>query len=766
MPADTGVHSGATTFAPPRFRLAVLRSETEWVVRSFVFEERVHEPYRVGVVALPMDPDFEFSPLIGMRAALTIERQGRTRVLHGEVFAAELLDGRVPRVRLEIGPALAGLAFARRSRVFQDLTVVEIATRIAGPSLDVSRLKEELRPRDYCVQYRETDLDFLLRILAEEGITILWEHGDEHERAVLIDRNQALLGARLRDDPREASHPPVLPYSPRREEAIDRECILVLSQHAERRPERWSHSRWGWMSKPTVMLRGEETLGDPGTVGHQFVCDEGRSSEDGGSDQRLVRDDTKRRARLHAARDRAQRCTLFAKTNAIAVSAGRTFEAGRTPHDGFREVWVITSAVHRADVPHASIGGSSAIAETSYVNELDCQPLAHALVPPKPIRPRADGVQSAVVTGPEGEEIHCDRFGRIRVRMLWDDAPHDQEETSCWLRVAQPWAGSGWGTSFVPRVGSEVLVSFFGGDPDRPICTGSVSNGANLPPFSLPHHKTRTGIRTATLGDAGDFSELSFDDSTGNEDAYFRAAGRLRLDVGREHRIRVGGSQRETVNGARSTDVGEDALHVGGDRREIVDGHFDQTVRGAIRLRVSDTPPQTEGPTGLGVVVEHGTADYQVADGFVVTCGDSRLEIRRTEILLSSPTIRLTSPVGSTRHPTSVTLTGTGLELAADTIHHRAVQASTKADDGVSLHAGAQGDHAEVKLCSGAARMHAAAGVDLQAEDINVHAARALALHGAACAVTGDALTTRVEQQIQMLTPGDVKVVGRKIELN
>jgi len=184
------------------------------------------------------------------------------------------------------------------------------------------------------------------------------------------------------------------------------------------------------------------------------------------------------------------------------------------------------------------------------------------------------GVQTAIVVGPEGEQIHTDEFGRVKVQFHWDRARQYNDDSSCWVRVSQNWAGTGWGTLFIPRIGQEVIVGFLNGDPDRPIITGCVYNGSNTPPYTLPDEKTKSTIKSMSVPDSGGVNEIRFEDKAGEEQLFiqaentldFRAKGSCRESVGGEHHLTIGVEQFEKVEGHKH-------LTVLGSRKEKVDGN-------------------------------------------------------------------------------------------------------------------------------------------------------------------------------------------------
>jgi type VI secretion system secreted protein VgrG len=569
----------------PQYTLRVRASEgdtaTTWRVWSFVFEERVHAPYALRIHAIAdADTVAHFDPeaLLGARVVFEIRRGHAKRVVHGVVLESDLLgEGRGgPSIRLHVGPALALMGFYRRCRVFQCRTVPEIVRDVLEPrlvaqggALEFGRLVSTYASRDYCVQYRETDLDFVLRILTDAGITLLFHHGEDAETVVLVDSNQALpprghepLSVRVGDAP------PSLLFVPRSEHELPVETIHTLRQ------------------------------------------------------------------RVHLEQRRVE---LRATSNVIGLRAGSVFGLDEPPEAGYHPVWVVTRVRHYGEAPHAAADRWDDA--TEYSNEIECQPHRLPIVPPRAPRPRVDGPQTAIVTGPPGEMIHCDELGRVHVRMLWDDDPHEGEGTSCWVRVAQPWAGSDFGVAFVPRVGAEVVVSFIDGDPDRPLCTGGLFNGGAMPPYALPDGRTRTVIRTRSANDDG-YNELSFDDAHGAEEVYLHAQRNLREHVRAEHRTYMGGDRHSAVSGSLSASVGKDHhLTVAGDHHHTVAGDVMQHFRGACRLRVSEAPRGPTGNAGMTITVERGTFAIDAADAIVLHCGESRLELQPGQIVLTSPQI-------------------------------------------------------------------------------------------------------------------------------
>jgi type VI secretion system secreted protein VgrG len=338
-----------------------------------------------------------------------------------------------------------------------------------------------------------------------------------------------------------------------------------------------------------------------------------------------------------------------------------------------------------------------------YENRFTCLPSS---IPARPAL-RRDRVQQVVevatVTGPAGEDIYTDEFGRIKVQFPWDRDGTHNETSSCWIRVSQAWAGAGWGSQFIPRVGMEVLVSFVGGDVDRPVVTGCLYNGIHPTAFALPDHKTRSGFRTQSTPGGDGFNELSFDDAAGSEQMQLHAARDLDVDVKRNHTIEVGGDEirhvrrdlQDVVDGDRTTQTrgaatviasGDHGVQIGGDRNDIIGGNDSLRVDKERSVRVGGRERRENGAESElfyrddqtvriqgcattvvgrreakrsyvlhveGVAQIAGTTETEVTSekAVVLRCGKSSLRLTPEAIEISAPTVRVV---------------GRGAEISAD----------------------------------------------------------------------------------------------------
>ena len=567
--------------------------------------EPVDGPFALRVLALH-DDTVDPHGFIGARLELSFgRRHDEPRHVHGVVVRAELVgtDDGVAQLQLDVAPALAAAELVPRSAVFQDVTIVEIAhtllgraARARGLDLDLVELGcPAFEPLDYAVQWRESDLDFVARLLADHGVTWLVEtkaadDGPAHERVVLLGPAARWPGAGPQPFTDGVGRkPPCHAMAHGREAVAIDETIAVLRVASSVAPRGWTWAAWDWSSVVPGELRGHAPQPEP----PEHTPEHSPAHTDIGYDhdthrlverERTVLDDSPTRAalRLAAARSRAAACR--GRSDIVALRAGTVLEVHGQACAAPGGRYVLTRVVHRAEFLHGHEGAEHG---ARYHNEFTCVPEATGHTPQLRPRPRIAGPHTAVVVGPAGEEIHTDVHGRIRVRFGWDRAP--AAEGSCWLRVAQAWAGQGFGALVLPRVGMEVLVAFIDGDPDRPLCTGCLYDGANVTPEFLPDARTRTTLRSSSTPGGGGYNELTIEDAAGHERIFVRAQRDLVEQVRADHRAQVGVDQ--TIG------IGRDQrLEVGGNQTERIVGDVDRRIEGKReQLVLGDDFAQIEG---------------------------------------------------------------------------------------------------------------------------------------------------------------------------
>ncbi|HEY3592576.1 MAG TPA: type VI secretion system tip protein TssI/VgrG, partial [Polyangiaceae bacterium] len=407
-------------------------------------------------------------------------------------------------------------------------------------------LSASYSPRTFVVQYRETDLNFVSRLMEQEGIYFFTKHTAAAHEITLADSYSA-------HDPTPGYEEiQFLPPDPHRKVHVDHIHHWDLSEEIE--PGAYAHTDFDF-EKPTANLL--QTTVDPGpyAMSHFEVYDYPGGYLETPAGEAYARI---RMEELQATSERAE-----AQSNARGIAVGSLFTLTNFPRDDQNREYLIISAecdLRTHDPRSASEG------ETVFRCGFSVTPSARAYRPPRRARKAiVQGVQTATVVGHAGAEIWTDNYGRVKVKFHWDRAPGADENSSCWVRVAQLWAGTGFGGIHIPRIGQEVIVEFLEGDPDRPLVTGRVYNARNPVPYTLPANQTQSGIksRSSKGGDPSNFNELRFEDKKGSEQVYFQAEKNLDTlvkaseshSVGSDRTITVGNNETHTVTNNRTKTV-------------------------------------------------------------------------------------------------------------------------------------------------------------------------------------------------------------------
>lgn len=599
------------------------------------------------IAAAPPDLDLGGEALLGARAALIAhETTGPRRLVDGVVAAVEPGAARTHEgrraVRLRVVSPLWMLKWRVTSRIFQGLTVPRIAEKIlsAAGVPHVVKLARSYPARAYCVQYRESDHDFLRRVLAEEGIF----HYLERAKEPLDPAGDAPPDTLVLADA-EQFHPPVpdpagTPGAPAILRCRDIDGTALRDDELSRfevrravRPRRLLLRDYDFRApsldlSSSADVSGQVSPGAPAAgsdLGPLHVYrHRGEYEEPEISASRAAVDLEQHRRDAEIGRGESA-CRRLAPGHRFHVDAGSAPDVSGD--------YVITRVDHEGRAP--GFGGA---ADRTYENRFECAPAGRPFRPRRPKRAPLQVCETATVVGPPSEEIHTDALGRIKVQFHWDLDGKRDDASSAWIRVAQGWAGTGWGLQLIPRVGMEVLVTFVGGDVDCPVVIGCLTNAAQPPVFVLPREKTRSGIRTSTTPGGGGFNELSFDDASGSEVLRIHAQRNWESVVLRDHsravgndeRIRVGGHREETVAGDRVEQVGGDVTETAeGDRTAIVGGSGDVTVRGDTDIRCAGDLSTFVGGrerrtiTGNSDIVIEGDTTVRALGAAAVVIGDS-----------------------------------------------------------------------------------------------------------------------------------------------
>lgn len=553
---------------------------TKFQVSGFELVEGISELFTAHVKLVSEETDVSFEDVVGKTATLTITK--------GDESTARHVAGIVSRFEQAGDATRTGHYFATivpkawralqrfDVRIFQSKSVPDILNEVfsgAGiTSVQVS-LQRSYSPREYCVQYRESDWAFASRLMEEEGIYYFFEHTDGDSKLVLGDT---------------PNNPPIegnasVPYNLVRG-AIGSHGVYEMVLAEEVRSGKSSLTDYNF-KKPALSLAGSSSASADADL---EVYDYPGEYEAPGDAPTITK--------LRLEEFQASKKTGRGTSSVGSFAAGFTFTLEDHPRAAFNAKYLLTRVTHRGSQP-TDWGGKDEV-EHTYSNEFVVQPAA---VPFRPAmrtpRPRVNGLESAFVVGPAGEEIHTDEHGRVKVQFHWDRQGKNDDKSSCWIRVSQLWAGAGWGAMFIPRIGHEVLVDFLSGDPDRPVIVGRVYHGQNVPPYALPGEKTKSTIKSNSSPGGGGSNEMRFEDKKGSEEIYLHGQKDWNIkiehdktqSIGHDEALVVGHDQAivihhdraKKVDNNQSEKIGKDkTITVGGDHDEDISGDETQHVGG------------------------------------------------------------------------------------------------------------------------------------------------------------------------------------------
>jgi type VI secretion system secreted protein VgrG len=562
--------------------------------------------------------EIDFNALLGETVTVTATLpDGAERFFHGHVSSLGLVGHHRESwiYRATVSPWLWFLTRTANCRIFQNMTVPDILRQVFGDHgfSDVDdQLTGTYREWEYCVQYRETDFNFVSRMMEQEGIYYYFTHEEGAHTLVLADNL--------------ASHSTVanfetVPYYPPSEAARREEGHVSEWRVTQRvQPGALELQEYDPLS-PSLDLTVVSNRDRPNPrSGFEIRDYPGEYVETGDGEQYAV-------TRLEEYQSRFQRA--WGATNAAGLSAGSLFTLEHHPRDDQNIEHLVTSANYELANPAWETGSRGTGEEPTFELTIAAVPSDQRFVParstPKPVVP---GPQTAVVTGPAGEEIHTDEHGRITVQFHWDREGAHDENTTCWIRVAQAWAGREWGAIHLPRIGQEVIVDFLEGDPDRPIVTGRVYNAENPPPYALPDNKTQSGIksRSSKGGGGGNFNEIRMEDKAGEEQVYLHAEKDMTEEVENDQTVHVMNNRDKTVDNDETNHIknnrtenvdGDETIEIGSNRTESVTGDESLTVSGDRTETISGSETRTV----VGGITENvtGSMTQSIAGAFTQT---------------------------------------------------------------------------------------------------------------------------------------------------
>ncbi|MBD9606146.1 type VI secretion system secreted protein VgrG [Pseudomonas sp. PvR086] len=509
--------------------------------RLFNYELQLHS----------LDNAIDLNQLLGKPMCLSLQLDGGgERHFHGIVArcSQNVDQGQFASYQVTLRPWLWLLTRTSDCRIFQNLTIPQIIKQVfrdLGFSDFEDTLSRPYREWEYCVQYRETSFDFVSRLMEQEGIYYFFRHEQGRHVLVLADAYGAHANV-----PGYAS----VPYYPKNEQQRERDHIYDWHLAQQVQPGSLELNDYDFQ-RPGARIDVRSAMPRPHTAGDYPLYDYPGTyvqSEDG---------EHYARTRIEALQTLHEQVELAG--NARGLGSGHLFSlTGFSRQDQNREYLIVGARYH---IDQESLETSGGAASAQFESSLTCIDAQQSYRPlPNTHRPIVKGPQTALVVGPKGEEIWTDQFGRVKVHFYWDRHDQSNENSSCWIRVSQSWAGKNWGSMQIPRIGQEVIVSFLEGDPDRPIITGRVYNAEQTVPYDLPENATQSGMksRSSKGGSPANFNEIRMEDKKGAEQLYIHAERNQDIVVEVDESHSVGHDRNKSIGHNETVTIGNNRLRI------------------------------------------------------------------------------------------------------------------------------------------------------------------------------------------------------------
>jgi type VI secretion system secreted protein VgrG len=604
--------------------IATALDENVLAIRSALIHERIGGLFQFEVELSSEDGEIDLDKVMGQNTTIRLNvRPQETRYFNGFVsrFVQVANQGGYAHYRATIVPWLWFLTRTSDCRIFQDRTALDIIEEVFkghGFSDYKLNISDTYQPKEYCVQYRETDFNFVSRLMEQEGIYYYFKHENGKHTLVLADSISA-------HSPIEGFEEVTFHEVEMQQGASGREVVTKWTVEKEVQPVAFALNDFDFTKPKTDLLASTNVTRDYGAAHFEMYDYPGDYA---------AHDEGTRLVDVRIEELQSQYEVLHGQANARGLAAGATFTLKSHPRKDQNREYLITQTTLQVDAGEfASTPGGARSVEffscsfTAIDNKQQFRP---ARLTPKPI---VQGPQTAIVVGPSGEEIYTDKYGRVKVKFHWDRYSKADENSSCWVRVAQSVAGKHWGAIHTPRIGQEVIVEFLEGDPDRPIITGRVYNATAMPPYPMPDHKTMSAFKSNSSKGGEGFNELRFEDKKGDEQIFLH--GEKNLD------IRIKKDRFETIENDRHLLVKMDKFeHVENNRDEIVDADHKEKIGKDRHLKVVGKEAKEVGGslslTVKGEVIEvfkanhseQTTSDYYLKADNVVIEGMTNVTIK------------------------------------------------------------------------------------------------------------------------------------------
>jgi type VI secretion system secreted protein VgrG len=604
------------------------------LLQGFSGVESLSRPFKFTLTLLSEESSIAFSSLVGKRVKITVKGPRGERFINGYIsrFSQAGADRRFIYYQAEVVPWLWFLTRNADCRIFQKKSPVEIIKQVfqdRGFTEFSDRTQGSFPIREYCVQYRETDFNFVSRLMEQYGIFYFFEHDENSHTLVLADSSSVHQPCPNQSSANwyESAGPGGLPE--------EEDVITAWRLEQELRPGKYALNDYNFETPGTSLLNSVQTKTELGGNTKYEIFDYPGLFPDTSQGDQMVK--------LRMEEEESPVTTAVGRSTCRSFIPGFRFTFQNHYRPDMNGSYVLSEVQHSVSLADSYVSGDASL--VNYSNQFTCIPADCAFRPlrvtPQPI---VQGPQTAVVVGPSGEEIYVDNYGRVKVQFHWDREGKNDENSSCWIRVSSPWAGKNWGAINNPRIGQEVIVDFLEGDPDRPIITGRVYNADHMPPYVLPDNQTRSTLksRSSKQGDPDNYNEIRLEDLKGQEQLFIRAEKdfdhRVKNDtreyVGNKRSLIVKGDKLESISGTNHSQIQMDhrqkvganfSLDVGANRDEKVGSNYALESGAVVHIK-----------GGMSVVIEAGVELTIQASGSFINISPAGVAIQGTMVMINS----------------------------------------------------------------------------------------------------------------------------------
>jgi type VI secretion system secreted protein VgrG len=608
--------------------------DDKFLLREFTGNEGMSRLFHFHLDMLSEDASISFDDMVGQNVSFSVRLAdtSKARYFNGYVSDFQQLPGeeRLTRYKCEVVPWLWFLTRTADCRIFQNKTVLQIVKQIFG-DLGFTDFDDQTRgsydPWEYCVQYRETAFSFISRLMEQEGIFYYFKHENGKHTMILADSPSAIQPCA--DQPRA-----MLERTTGRGALREEDVVYGWRLAEEMRTGKFAFTDYNFET-PSTSLAAEVTsqINQGGNQRFEVFDYPGEYEKRGEGDAWV---------KLRIEEEEAEHSVVTGDSDCRGFISGYKFELYGHERRDQNGSYVLTSLTHTAE-EGGFYSGAGSTSDSTYSNTFTAIKATIPYRPPR-VTPKhmVNGVQTAVVVGPSGEEIYSDKYGRVKVQFYWDRRGTMNENSSCWVRVAQPWAGKGWGFITIPRIGQEVVVSFLEGDPDRPLITGSVYNAQQGVPYALPDKQVMSSWRSSSSKGGGNSNEIRYDDTKGKEQFYVHASY--------DHDMLVDHDRKETiVNESHHLIKGDHFERSKKDRHVYVDQNLNEKVGSTFSLNIGTNKQEKVGQNwamdagmeihlkaGMKTVIEAGTQLTLKVGGNFIDINPGGVFIKGTMVMINS----------------------------------------------------------------------------------------------------------------------------------